>query len=274
MGQASSFVDLRPHIVNLGNNGLPHPSGVFANIAEEICHYISQDFPRLTATWKKKRIFLYAHGGLVSEKGAVQRIAEYRKAMIDTEVYPLAFIWHSDFWSTLKNNLSDAIRQRQSEGFFDMSKDFMLDRLDDTLEPIARFASGKVQWAEMTQNAQAATTSADGVAKIVIQALKELVAADSTIEIHIAGHSAGALFMGLVVSEIAKFSTISTCQLWAPACTTPLFKQHHLPLVKGSGRAIREFALYTLNDSAERDDHCAHIYNKSLLYLVSNAFES
>jgi hypothetical protein len=44
-------------------------------------------------------------------------------------------------------------------------------------------------------------------------------------------------------------------------------------LMKGPGRAIREFALYTLNDSAERDDHCARIYNKSLLYLVSNAFE-
>ena len=26
-------------------------------------------------------------------------------------------------------------------------------------------------------------------------------------------------------------------------------------------------------DTAEQDDHCAHIYNKSLLYLVSNAFE-
>lgn len=273
MGQASSLADLRPHIVSLGNNGVPYRSGDFANTPDEIHSFISKDFLRLTTTWKKKRILLYAHGGLVGEKGAIQRVAEYRKAMMDVEVYPLAFVWHSDFWSTLKNILADAIRQRQSEGFYDRAKDFMLDRLDDTLEPIARYAGGKAQWAEMTQNALFATTNTEGGARIVIQALKTLAAADPTVEIHIAGHSAGSVFMGPVVTEVAKFSTISTCHLWAPACTTTFFKQHYLPLMKGPGRAIREFALYTLNDSAERDDHCAHIYNKSLLYLVSNAFE-
>jgi len=273
MGQASSLADLRPHIVSLGNNGVPMRSGDFANSAAEIRNFITRDFPRITATWKKKRILLYAHGGLVGEKGAVQRVAEYRKAMMDVEVYPLAFVWHSDFWSTLKNILSDSLRQRQSEGFFDKAKDFMLDRLDDTLEPIARYAGGKAQWAEMTENAHAATTSTAGGARIVIQALKALVAADPDIEIHIAGHSAGSVFMGPVVKEISKFSTISTCHLWAPACTTTFFKKYYLPLMKGPGRAIREFALYTLNDTAERDDHCARIYNKSLLYLVSNAFE-
>jgi hypothetical protein len=32
--------------------------------------------------------------------------------------------------------------------------------------------------------------------------------------------------------------------------------------------------LFTLTDAAEQDDNCASIYNKSLLYLVSNAFEA
>jgi hypothetical protein len=36
---------------------------------------------------------------------------------------------------------------------------------------------------------------------------------------------------------------------------------------------IERFALFTLTDKAEKDDHCANIYHKSLLYLVSNAFE-
>ena len=36
---------------------------------------------------------------------------------------------------------------------------------------------------------------------------------------------------------------------------------------------IERFALFTLDDRTERDDHCADIYHKSLLYLVSNAFE-
>jgi len=32
-------------------------------------------------------------------------------------------------------------------------------------------------------------------------------------------------------------------------------------------------ALFALSDKAEQDDNCARIYNKSLLYLVSRAFE-
>lgn len=273
MGLAASVVELRPHIVSLGNNGRPMESGDFANTAKEIGDFVLKDFPRITKDWKKKRILIYAHGGLVSAKGAVQRVAEYRKTMLNEEVYPLAFVWHSDFWNTLKNILSDSMRQRQSEGFFDKAKDFMLDRLDDTLEPLARFASGRAQWAEMCENAVAATNSPQGGARIVIQALKKLLAADPSIEIHVAGHSAGSVFMGPVVQEIAKFSKIATCHLWAPACTTKFFKEKYLPLLRGASRSIREFALYTLTDTAERDDHCANIYHKSLLYLVSRALE-
>jgi hypothetical protein len=36
---------------------------------------------------------------------------------------------------------------------------------------------------------------------------------------------------------------------------------------------LRQLAVYTLTDKAEQDDHCANLYHKSLLYLVSRAFE-
>jgi hypothetical protein len=45
-----------------------------------------------------------------------------------------------------------------------------------------------------------------------------------------------------------------------------------LPAIQ-SGQ-LQRFALFTLTDQAERDDDCANIYHKSLLYLVSNAFET
>ncbi len=273
MSQAVTAADLRPHIVSLANDGLPAERGDFANSAAEIRAFIRDDFPRITAAWPKKRILLYAHGGLVAESGAVQRVAEYRDAMLRNHVYPLAFIWHSDFWSTLRNILSEALRSRRSEGIIDSAKDFMLDRLDDTLEPIARYIGGKAQWDEMKENALGATNSSKGGARLVLQALKAVAAADPAVEIHVAGHSAGSIFMGPVVREIAKFASIATCQIWAPACTMDFFKRHYLPLLSGPGRAIREFALYTLTDTAEQDDHCARIYNKSLLYLVSRAFE-
>ena len=272
MSQALTIAELRPHIVSLGNDGRPSEGGDFANTAAEIRDFVRKDFPRVTAGWAKKRILLYAHGGLVGEKGAVQRVAEYREAMLRDEVYPLAFVWHSDFWSTLKNILSESLRRRKSEGLLDSAKDFMLDRLDDTLEPLARFLGGKAQWDEMKENALAATRPGGG-AQLVLQALKPLIENDDSIEVHVAGHSAGAIFMAPVVRSLARFTNISSCHLWAPACTVDLFKQYYLPLLSGAGRAIREFALYTLSDAAERDDHCAHIYHKSLLYLVSRSFE-
>lgn len=64
---------------------------------------------------------------------------------------------------------------------------------------------------------------------------------------------------------------IASCTLWAPACTVGLFKQTYLPLIKTT--QIERFALFTLTDNAEKDDNCANIYHKSLLYLVSHAFE-
>ncbi|MEM7624914.1 MAG: C1 family peptidase [Planctomycetota bacterium] len=273
MGQGISVADLRPHVVSLGNNGLPHHRGGFPNTAEEIGDFITRDFLRLTDNWKKRRILLYAHGGLVREKGAIQRVAEYRESMMRSEVYPLAFIWHSDFWSTLKNIISDARPAAPAEGVLESVGDFLVDRLDGTLETAARFVGGKAQWSEMKENALAATEGRGGGARVVLRALKKVMSRHRDIEVHVAGHSAGSIFMGPVVRQLAKFTNINTCQLWAPACTTDLFKRYYLPHLSGAGRAIREFALYTLSDKAERDDHCARIYRKSLLYLVSRSFE-
>ena len=50
-----------------------------------------------------------------------------------------------------------------------------------------------------------------------------------------------------------------------------LFCKMYVPAIE-SGH-LERFTLFTLTDKAEQDDHCARIYNKSLLYLVSHAFE-
>ena len=45
----------------------------------------------------------------------------------------------------------------------------------------------------------------------------------------------------------------------------------YLPAI--TTRRLRRFSMFTLTDKAERDDDCANIYHKSLLYLVSDSFE-
>ena len=49
------------------------------------------------------------------------------------------------------------------------------------------------------------------------------------------------------------------------------YREQYLPAIRGG--SIKQFAIFNLTDRAEQDDNCVNIYNKSLLYLVSNAFE-
>ena len=295
MGHASSsgktnaytFADLRPHIISIGNNGLLRTGGDFGTGEADVTTIFTKDFLQITQNWKKKRILLYAHGGLVSETAAVQRVAEYRPALLEAEIYPVAFIWKTDTWTTITNILQDAFQQRKPEGFLNASKDFMLDRLDDALEPVARALTGKLQWDEMKKNALLATISETGGARFALQQLKALNnACNNTLEIHIVGHSAGSIFMAPFINMITAAGkikagslkgqtglglSVKTCAMWAPACTINLFKEHYLPAI--INKTIAHFSLFTLTEQAEQNDNCAHIYNKSLLYLVSDAFE-
>lgn len=265
---AYSNLELRRHIISIGNEGLLSSGGTFGTDRGDVEHIFAKDFPAISKKWAKKRILLYAHGGLVDEGAAVQRVAEYRAQLLKAEIYPVAFIWHTDFFTSITNVLQDAMRKRKSEGFLDDTKDFMFDRLDDALEPVARLA-GKPLWSEMKGNALAASSNEAGGARIVIDCLNKL---PQDVEIHLVGHSAGAIFHAPLVEMLAqKGRSIKTCTLWAPACTVKMFKQSYLPSIEDG--KIGRFALYTLNDKAEQDDNCARIYNKSLLYLISNALE-
>jgi hypothetical protein len=288
-GRAESlaFHDLRPHVISIGNDGKLRTEGTYGTSAADVEEIVKKDFPRLTKNWPRKRILLYAHGGLVDEGSSVQRVADYRTAMLDAQVYPLAFIWKTDFWTTVTNILKDALTRRRPEGILDAAKDFMLDRLDDLLEPLARTLGGKAAWDEMKENALCATVSDDGGARFALEQLAAVVKNDPSVEIHVAGHSAGSIFHAPLIQLLASSGKIASgplkgkkglglkiasCTLWAPACTVDLFKQTYVPLAtKGQ---IERFGLFTLTDEAEKDDHCANTYHKSLLYLVSNAFEN
>ena len=67
------------------------------------------------------------------------------------------------------NILQEAFSRRRDEGLLDSAKDFMLDRcLDDTLEPLARVLGGKAMWDEMKENAEGATSTRKGAARLAL----------------------------------------------------------------------------------------------------------
>jgi len=63
----------------------------------------------------------------------------------------------------------------------------------------------------------------------------------------------------------------------APACTIDFYREMYRPRL-GTGATkpakIDKLTIYNLTDAAELDDTVTPFYHKSLLYLVSNAFEA
>lgn len=286
-GQSTAYTysDLRPHLISLGNEGRLLAGGDYGSTPKEVKHIFDSDFPRLMEKFPKKRLLIFAHGGLTKAESAVQRVAEYRPTLLAAGVYPLAFVWNTDFWTTMTNILRDAVRRRRPEGVLDDTKNFMLDRMDDALEPLARVLTGRAAWREMKENGLAASRRGGG-ARLVLEHIKTLKENNPDLEIHVVGHSAGAVLQAPLVQLLTSSGKIKggpmdgeagmglkvdSCSLWAPACTIELFKSTYLPAIVS--RRIGSFSLFCLSDKAEQDDHCANIYNKSLLYLVSNAFE-
>src|SRR5690606_25851962 len=97
--------------------------------------------------------------------------------------------------------LDDAMRRRRPEGVLSATRDFLLDRVDDTLELLARLP-GKAAWDQMKQNAQGAMEPGGGA----LLALQHLVALRQRMpfRLHVVGHSAGSIFHGGVVRWLAQ----------------------------------------------------------------------
>lgn len=266
------LADLKPHIVTSGNDGVLDEKGDFGLSPDALAELIDRTLPNRMADWKKKRVLLYAHGGLVGQDAAVQTVANSLGRLLDEEIYPLSFIWRSDAWSTLRNILQDAVRGRRNEGALDRAKDFMLDRIDDMIEMAVRPLGGKALWSEMKENAQRASSIRNGAAKLAVDALIKLHKAGGVDEIHLCGHSAGSIFHGPVTRRLVEADVpVASLTLWAPACTVKFFEDHYKPFIENG--KIKRLALYTLDDATEQDDNCAGIYNKSLLYLISAALD-
>jgi hypothetical protein len=149
---------------------------------------------------------------------------------------------------------------------------------DAAIEAAAR-PGGRVVWGRMKSSAASAAAT-DGGSTLVARCAGDLwKTTGGAIEFHALGHSAGAIFHAfflplLVAQKPAGVPPVDvrTVHLLAPAITTDLFKTRLLNLT-GPGQPITRLTVYTMNDEHEQDDESLKPYGKSLLYLVSQAFE-
>jgi hypothetical protein len=124
----------------------------------------------------------------------------------------------------------------------------------------------------MKENARLACEDGGG-ADYLAGRIAQLQLDGHPLELHLVGHSAGSILLGRLLPELYAWGLkVKTLTLYAPACTCELFKANYVPYV-GQAGCVERLTVFNLNDKHEQDDSVIGVYNKSLLYLVSEAFE-
>jgi hypothetical protein len=222
------------------------------------------------------KLLLYAHGGLVGETDGLKTARAHVGWWRDNGVYPIHFVWETGLFETLGDLLG-----RSSQGP-EGARGWFSDRISDPLlESGVRALGGGRIWFAMKSSAAVASAPGGGAAYFLGKLVefykrftKELEPQGGRLELHAAGHSAGSIFLAHLLQSAAQAKGLpnwKTLQLMAPAIRADSFAELTQPLV---GSRLDALTVYTMRRDLERDDHCAHLYRKSLLYLVSASCES
>lgn len=270
-----SFRELRPHIVALGNEGRLADAGTYRTTVRDLSRIVDE-FEAKTAEWDNPRLVLYAHGGLVPASSAVAQAARMRTQFLNNEIYPIFFVWNTDWFSTLKNLIEDAFNRWAAKAPAGRPLEFMEDRIDDLLERIARTTHlAGAGWGEIKENGIRASADDLGGARALTDKLAESWRRRE-FEVHLVGHSAGGILHAELARRLAgeggggRGVPVKSCTLWAPATTMALGEETYLDLAMND--RIDALTVFALRDREERNDS-AGPYQKSILYLVSNALE-
>jgi hypothetical protein len=217
-------------------------------------------------------LLFYAHGGLNSPGDSARRIAAMKEVFKANRVYPYHFMYDTGVIEEIK----DVVLGKEEE--VSERAGGLMDWTDRLIEQATR-VPGRALWREMKSGARLPFT-ADGDGSRVIATFLDTFwqAGRSDLQIHLVGHSTGAILLAYLLEALEQLvptQRVATCSLMAPAATVDLFNSHYYPqLVADLGDCgIDQMTVYNLIDPLERDDHVIHVYRKSLLYLVSRAFE-
>ena len=273
--QVIPLEQIRPYVINVGNNGFLSDSGEYWTTRQDVTRMFDS-IASTASNWSKRRVMLYLHGGLNSEKEVAKRIISFKDVCLANEIYPVHIMWETDFWTSLKDDVFDVFTNQDKAGvnWLNKLREGALEILDRTFELTAS-KPGTMLWNEMKENAELASKKSRAMDIVAVEALKALSKFDTDVinswEIHIVAHSAGSIFTAYAIETLLRIGVpIKSVQFLAPAMTTSLFKTKLLPLIKTNNCPLP--TMYILSDVGERDDD-VWAYGKSLLYLVSNSFE-
>ena len=156
---------------------------------------------RATAGTAKKRLVIYAHGGLNSEKDAIERARAMGRFFTGNGCYPLFLLWNTGLLESIANIFSEFGRQPPprpagvGEWFTEQS--------DALIEKTIGRGLARPVWSEMKENAELTCSSGRGGA-LLASALQKLASTwGDDFELHLVGHSAGSIILGNLLTPLA-----------------------------------------------------------------------
>jgi hypothetical protein len=194
-------------------------------------------------------------------------------------IMPIFVVWQTGFLESATDILKGAVEKLGVPVSTD--KGWLRNKIneikDRAFEVFAREAGVKAIWENMKSRADGASGRGGGLTA----AAKELQASISGLprnrrpEIHLMGHSAGAIMQGHFLSAMkAQDLKASSIHLWAPACTVEFATAKYGQAFANKVADPKTTFIDLLSDSNELTDPCVPVlYSKSLLYLVSRALE-
>ena len=164
-GQTISLNEIRPYVIDVGNNGDLSDRGDYWTTEEDLRRLFVETIPKQTKDWKKRRVMLYIHGGLNDEKDVAKRIVAYRDVCLTNEIYPLHIMWESDWFNSVRNIIEDqftAADERAGGTFLD----HLREARDRVLELTLAYPGGQL-WGEMKENARLASERKTGAMQLL-----------------------------------------------------------------------------------------------------------
>lgn len=219
-----------------------------------------------------RHLLLYAHGGLNSPRDSARRIAALKETFKRNGIYP----YHVMYDTGLLEELQDVILRR-SDAAAERAGG-VSDWTDRLLEWGTRMP-GRALWREMKEGARLPFLPGQAGTQTLAVWLAEMARRrGARLQVHLCGHSTGAILLAWLLEsleDLAPTLRVRSCTLLAPAASIGLFHSHYYPYLVTPPDAfgIDRLQVFNLDDRRERDDTVAGVYRKSLLYLVSQAFE-
>ena len=222
---------------------------------------------------KYTQFLFYAHGGLNTPEDAAIRTAAMTEVFMANKIYPYSVFYDTGLTETLKDIITQhgAAVTARTGGILDLT---------DHLIEQAIGGIGTKLWREMKGDATLPFQPKRAGETALGLFIDQFAARKTPLPIHLVGHSTGAVLLGRLLEALERLVpkpvTIASCSLMAPACTVDFYKAMYKPRLDPNSKLkvkIGKMTIYNLTDEVEQDDTVTPFYRKSLLYLVSDAFE-